>query len=364
MAAAQIEECKAVFNAAVAKTKGKPLSSFNEAESLFSLSNKPALRRTLYGHVRKVQAFAWHPNPDPEKMQCIAADQGGKCLLWHAKKGLKVKGFDTTFSMCAAMHPTDGVAAIGGMRNLIEIVKTAGDGATMDKVADLTGPDGYISSMHFLGGAKLISAAGDGEIQMWDISAKKCELTIPGHTSDAVGLCYPKGLKDKNTFATASSATEDKTCRIWDIRTNKCVRAFETEADCNCVDFFPSGEAVAVGNQQGVVEVFDLRSCQRINKIWRKNNRCTGIQFSLSGRILFTSYEDGAITVFDPFIKGPDDGTQCYKHKIQAHGFEKDGKSLKGAQDKERIISQLWLAPDGSAIASGGFDGLIKLWAP
>ena len=36
MAAAQIEECKAVFNAAVAKTKGKPLSSFNEAESLFS----------------------------------------------------------------------------------------------------------------------------------------------------------------------------------------------------------------------------------------------------------------------------------------------------------------------------------------
>tara|TARA_B100000524_G_scaffold273508_1_gene151338 strand:+ start:20 stop:274 length:255 start_codon:yes stop_codon:yes gene_type:complete len=81
----------------------------------------------------------------------------------------------------------------------------------------------------------------------------------------------------------------------------------------------------------------------------RKNNRVAGVDFSKSGRVLYAAYEDGHVCAWDVF---GDTGT--YAHKLNAHA---------SSGGTERIISSMEMAPDGSALATGAFDAMVKLWS-
>ena len=47
----------------------------------------PVVKRVLKGHVRKIQAMGWKANSE----QLIAADQGGKVLVWQPKRSIKTQ---------------------------------------------------------------------------------------------------------------------------------------------------------------------------------------------------------------------------------------------------------------------------------
>ena len=70
-------------------------------------------------------------------------------------------------------------------------------------------------------GKQLITGYGDGRIQFWDLStSNKCVQTLEGH-SDAVQCLEftPKG--------NLISASYDKTLKIWDLSTGKCLQTLK-----------------------------------------------------------------------------------------------------------------------------------------
>lgn len=68
---------------------------------------------------------------------------------------------------------------------------------------------------------------------------------------------------DKNMFASGSC---DSTVKVWDIRSNSCVRTFTGHvSDVNAVEFMPSGNCVGTGSDDATCRIFDLRSCGPIN---------------------------------------------------------------------------------------------------
>lgn len=67
-------------------------------------------KRVLKGHIRKIQALSWHA----DSTRMIAADQGGKVIVWDAKRNTKLKLMSRSFVMAAALNPVNETACIGG----------------------------------------------------------------------------------------------------------------------------------------------------------------------------------------------------------------------------------------------------------
>jgi WD40 repeat protein len=239
----------------------------------------PEQKRCLNGHIRKVQGMSW----GADSRSLIAADQGGKTIIWDALRAMKVKVISKPFTVAVAMHPSRPVAAIGGMDNVVSVWSTEGEGAECSLTRQLERHDGYISSLKFVGDDQMLSAAGDAEIALWDLNSWTVKSTFYGHEGDAACIRFPSGDPGSRIFCTSSS---DGTVRVWDLRTTECTHKFDVAGECNGCAFFPNGTAVAGGSHNGAAYLFDLRSQAALQKYSRKNNHVSAIEFSKSGRTM------------------------------------------------------------------------------
>jgi len=131
---------------------------------------------------------------------------------------------------------------------------------------------------------------------------------------------------------------------VWDIRTGSYVQTFEGhESDVNAVRFYPSGDAFVSASDDATCRLFDLRADRQV-AIFKKESiifSCNTVDFSLSGRLLFGGYSDYCINVWDT-LKG--------SRLVTLYGHE-------------NRVSSLQLSPDGTGLASGSWDSTIRVWA-
>ena len=122
-----------------------------------------------------------------------------------------------------------------------------------------------------------------------------------------------------------------------------------TLAQVGAVNFFPSGNAVGAGLSNGKVLIFDQRTNMALNTLSAapESASITGLEFSKSGRALYTSHNNGSLGVWDPI------GNRDRVHKL-ALCNEKYGETWP--------ISGLTMAPDGTALAAGCFDGSVRVF--
>lgn len=316
------------------------------------------LKRTLEGAIRKVQGFSWGPT-EALKMKLIAADQAGKVIIWDTapmgkNDGLKEKILTKSFTMTCELHPDGKRAFIGGMDNFIGVYDySAPDTIECKMVRQLEAHDGYIASIKFRGDNTMVSAAGDADIIKWDVTTYKPVTYMSGHNGDACCIRFPRDTTcHPDRFVTCSS---DRTARMWDLGCGKQTHCFALTNEANTCAMFPNGMMIAVGCHDGKTHIFDVRSHLPLQTLARKNNRVAGCDFSKSGRLLLTAYEDGHVGMWDPFKNFGAKDTQ-YDFKLDAH-FSNNGTV-------DKMISKVDFNYDGSAFATAAYDAKIKVWAP
>ena len=311
--------------------------------------DKLRVRRVLLGHTRKITCITWHPDS-----RClVAVDQSGNVVLWDAMKKMKLQFMSKQLVMAAAISPDPDkiLVALGGLDNVISLCDMSPPEfgpPSVPKELPSTGEghDSSITSLRFTSMDTLVSASGDGEIRVWDVQTGCTRQVLAGHTRDVTSLSFPRDAASGPVFASCSL---DGSVRIWDMRSGATTASFDAAAEINVCCMFPNGTAVAAGCADGSIKVFDVRSQQCVWQVQSDKQSCTGIEFSASGRGLYTSHESGFLGCWEAF--GPNTG--C-KQWIPAH--------TSAQSEKDKHISGFSLSPDGTAFATCSYDSVIKIW--
>lgn len=356
--------------------------------------------KTLKGHFDKVSSCAWYP----DSKHLVSSSQDGYLLVWDVVKGLKnnlVELEDPYIMGCDVSH--DGqLVATGGLDNTCMVYKLGTEinngGRNTGLFSILQDHKEYISDLSFLNksSSQLITASGDKSSILWDTTKGGYVRHFYGHLGDVLSLGVNKKDGDSfnpNLFVTTSS---DKLAMLWDIRDPLASRKYLVNSRCDSseIELFPDGNCFACGGDDGSVKLFDIRcdgelSSYVIDKVrsyigqqglqssvpsYMKyeqspsrihfdspdqqsmsirslqsnmqasidNPGVLSLDFSKSGRLMFTSYaESSCIFVWD-VVTGDIVG------------------SLGGHNG---VVSKVKISPDGLSVATASRDETIKLWS-
>ncbi|KAJ6242610.1 guanine nucleotide-binding protein beta g protein beta [Anaeramoeba flamelloides] len=296
--------------------------------------------RELKGHFSKIYAMCWSRDSN-----YISSVSQGEWIIHDAEKGKIVQSFPVTCSLNLALQfsPSNQFIATGGLKDLCIIRKVDFSGSQNENQSskiyrELRNHRGYISCIKFIDENFLLSSSGDTTCKFWDIEAGLENITFNGHTADVMDIDIHY---NQNVFLSGAC---DATSKLWDIRTGECELTFTGhQSDVNCVKFHPNYQAFVTCSDDYTCKLFDLRTSSQIAEYTNEDTQqtdLTSLDFSCSGRLLFTSYADNLIRVWD-----------VLKQKLHS------------VLNKHRSrVSRLSVSYDGSALCSVGWDRNIYVW--
>ncbi|GMM31573.1 G protein subunit beta [Martiniozyma asiatica (nom. inval.)] len=344
--------------------------------------------KTLKGHFDKVNCCSWYP----DNIHIVTSSQDGYLLVWDSTTGLKnnLIELDDPYVMSCDVSNNSKLVATGGLDNTLTVYKcepTFNENGN-SLLSIMSGHKEYISAVEFLNNSntQILSASGDKSSILWDVTKGGHIRNFYGHLGDVLSLSVDKGpATNSNIFVTTSS---DRLAMVWDVREPLAIRKFLVDPKCDSseVKFFPDGNCFAAGCDSGEVKLFDLRAdgelasygLEKVKQYISFNgltsnystfqnsgmedldaNSFAGsfktslqasmdnlgvlsIDFSKSGRLLFSSYAESSNVFIWDVITGSIIG------------------SLNGHHD---LISKVCVSPDGLGIATASRDETIKIWS-
>uniref|UniRef100_A0A915DVD1 Uncharacterized protein n=1 Tax=Ditylenchus dipsaci TaxID=166011 RepID=A0A915DVD1_9BILA len=295
-------------------------------------------RAVLRGHLSKVYAMHWAS----DSRNLVSASQDGKLIVWDAHKAFKLflVPLRSAWVMTCAYAPSGSFVACGGLDNVCSIysLKSLEGSAHLSRV--LSGHEAFVSCCRFIDDNKVLTASGDKTCALWDVEKRARIADFSGHTAGVMSLSL--NPKDNNVFVSGAC---DASAKLWDIRLPKSAQIsfVGNRDDINDIKFFPSGQAFATGSDDGTCRMFDVAACTQLacySNTTNNNAEITSIDFSASGRLLFSGDNAFNCNIWDAM-------------KQERVGV------LAGHSQR---VSCLGVAGNGSAVCTGSWDGLLKLW--
>lgn len=212
---------------------------------------------------------------------------------------------------------------------------------------------------------------------------------LEGHQYPVVGISFSP---DGQTIASGSA---DKTIKLWSIHGNLLRTLPETDQVWS-VEFSPDGKMIAAASNDKTVKLWSVEG-KLLRTLKGHENKVYRVRFSPDGKTLASSGYDGTIRLWDTnngkllqLIKDSDVikvGGAIYGidfspdgQILASTGYDDDqvkiwklnGKLLnilKTPQQQQKIdnlqqkiVSSVKFSPNGKILASGNYDGTIKLW--
>ncbi|MGA9768354.1 MAG: TIR domain-containing protein [Blastocatellia bacterium] len=184
-------------------------------------------------------------------------------------------------------------------------------------------------------GAYLASPSDDKTIRIWDMRSGTCVHTLQGHTSTVYSVAWsPDGQR-------LASASGDKTIHLWDAASGKHLQTLKGHTSyAFSVAWSPDGQRLASASDDKTIRLWDAASGKHLQTLSGHHRAVKSVAWSPDGQRLVSASEDETICLWDA-----DSGKQL--------------QTLKGHTDL--VFSVAW-SPDGQYLASASEDNTIRLW--
>lgn len=263
------------------------------------------------------------------------------------------------------------------------------DKQTCQLLEELKGHDSSVSCVRMLSGERVLTAAHDGAVKMWDVRTDTCVATV-GRCSSAV-LC----MEYDDSSGILAAAGRDVAANVWDIRAGrqmqkllghtKWIRSIRMVGDiiltgsddwtarlwsvsrgtcdavlaCHagsilCVEYSPSDKGIITGSSDGLV------------KFWENEEgvRCVKNVTAHSGSILSLDAGEHWLGI------GAADNSMSlfYRPQERLGSFSAPGSKMPGwqlyrtPQKSVAVVRCVASDLDRKRICSGGRNGVLRLW--
>jgi WD40 repeat protein/serine/threonine protein kinase len=199
------------------------------------------------------------------------------------------------------------------------------------------------------GGQLIVSGGQDHAVKLW-LATSSPQLTFTGHDGGITGLVF--SLDGRRIISGAEDPTRGRLV-LWDATTGKRLEpSFEGCPKVNWVALHPDGRHLATACQDGTVRVWDLETGQSV--WWRQGHRATqaaNVAYSPDGRWLASTGGNRYGYPNDPSVRG--------EVKLWEAGT---GVEIREFPASKGAAFGVAFSPDGRWLASGGADGMVRIW--
>lgn len=193
-------------------------------------------------------------------------------------------------------------------------------------------------------GQLLASSSEDWTVKLWNVHTGHCLTTLQGHQNwvRSVAFCpITSPATERGEQAILASAGDDKTIKLWNLKTGRCYRTLNGHSDrVWSIAFSPDGQLLASGSSDHTVRVWQVKTGNCLQIMPGHTSWVRSIAFSADGQTIISGSEDRTIRLWDW-------QTGTCRQILSGH---------------TSWVRSVAFHPSTSLIASGSGDHTIKLW--